>query len=579
MFSFLWTYALWGLIAVPILAAIWLLNRRQRFYTVSSLMLWEHLRPLTQSGLRLNRLMTQFLFFLELLIILLFVSAAAGPAILSSDRFRPLTVVLDDSVSMRASDGQESFREKGIKQMEKSLRSRPFRPVRFILAGTEPKILSGVSGISEIQEKWKCYSPAARMDAALGAAGEISGEDGLILVISDHGPSGNLDSRIVWKAAGMPFSNAGFVSGVRSSAGDKDRILLETGNFSDQPMEQLLKIDGKDQQVRMEARGRKRMIFESPENADKPLIFQLPDDALAEDSRIILFPRPVKKAGVDVRIVNPGLHALVKRAVQASGLAFANTPAIPDIIFTDSRETGETNGRTWTVQMISEKEALPYSGPFVSDNSHPLMKGISLEGIIWASGRKAELPGVPVISIGDIPVLSDLRKPSGIHEIRLRMDGNQSTLPITPAWPGLIWNLIHWRISELPGLGESNVRAGTPLFFVPENKSARVRMILPDLTEHDVPVTDGKAYIQADQPGIYKIKSGDSESLFAVNFFSPEESDLSGCVSGQWGNWNDSESLRSDSLPLAWIFLLLALAGLAVHLMITSIPRPLRHSI
>ena len=570
MLSFFWPHALWSLISVPLLIAIWLLRRRHRVYTVSSLMLWEHLRPLTQSGLRLNRLQTQFLFFLELLILLLLVSGATGPAILSGDRFRPLTVVLDDSVSMRASDGQESFREKGIKQLEKILHSRPFRPVRFVLAGTEPKILDGDSGISEMRKEWQCYSPGARMDAALGTAEEISGKDGMILVISDHGPSGNLDSRIVWQAVGTPLSNAGFVSGVRSSAGDTDRILLETGNFSNQKMKTGLKMDGRDQQMEMEARGTKRMTFELPGNADKPIAFQLPEDALAEDNQLVLFPPQVKKAGVEVRIVNPGLHALVKRAVQASGLVSAHFPVIPDILFTDSRETVAANGRTWTVQMISEKEARPCKGPFVLDNSHPLMKGISLEGIIWASGTKAQLPGIPVISIGDIPVLTDLRKPSGVHEIRVRMDGNRSTLPITPAWPGLIWNLIHWRISELPGIRESNVRTGTLLCFVPEDRAANVGIMLPDRTEQNVPVTDGTACIQVYQPGIYTVASGNRETRFAANLFSPEESDLSMCVSGKWGNWDDDAAVRSDYLPLDWIFLLLALAGLAVHLMITT---------
>ncbi len=570
MLSFLHPFALTGLIAVPFLIAIWLLRRRHRVYTVSSRMLWEHLHPPAQSGLHLNRLQTRFLFFLELLIILLLVPAAAGPFLLSANRFLPLTVILDDSVSMRASDGHESFREKGIKQMENILRSRSFRPVRFILAGTEPKILSGISGIPGIDKEWKCYSPSARLDSALGTAGEISGKDGLILVISDHAPSGNPDSRILWRAVGSPLSNAGFVSGVRSTAGDKARIMLETGNFSDQKTEIRIKMYGTEQLLAMEARGRKRIIFEVPGNAEQPLTFQLPDDALAEDNQIILFPSAVKKAGADVRIVNPGLYALVKRAVQASGLTFAHTPAIPDILFTDSRETGEAYGRTWTVQMISEKNSLPYKGPFVADNSHPMMKGISLEGLIWASGKKTEMPGIPVISIGDIPVLTDLRKPSGVHEIRMRMDGSQSTLPITPAWPGLIWNMIHWRISELPGLGESNVRAGTSISFVPEDQATKVRLILPDRKEQDVPLTGGKAFVRIDQPGIYTVKSGNRESLFAANLFSPEESDLSACVSGQWGNWDDSAAVRRDSLPLDWIFLLLALAGLAFHLMITT---------
>ena len=568
MLSFLHFAAFAGFTAVPLLIAIWLLRTRQKICIVSSLMLWEHARPLTQTGLRVSRLQTRFLFFLELTVIVLLVFAAAGPFLVSGDRFQPLTVVLDDSVSMRASDGHQSFREKGLRQMEKILASRKFRPVRFLLAGTEPKILSG---ISEFHKQWQCQSPTARLDAALETAKEISGKHGQILVISDHAPVGKLEPGIVWQAVGSPLSNAGFVSGVRSSAGNKDRILVEIGNFSPHPVDSKLKIDGKEQDLSVEAGGRKRMIVEVPANTDnKPLVFQIPADALAEDNQLILLPPPVKKAGVEVRIVNPGLHALVKRAVQASGLALPHSPAIPDILFTDTREISAANGKTWTVQMISEKDARPYTGPFVSDNSHPLMKGISLEGMIWASGKKAELPGFPIISIGNIPVLTVVRKPSGIQEIRMRMNTDQSTLPLTPAWPELIWNLIHWRISELPGLAQTNVRAGTAFSFVPENTSDPVQVVFPDSTEQDIPVTHGKAWIKADFPGLCTIRSGNRETLFAVSLFSPEESDLSTCVSGQWGNGNDFAEASRDSLPLDWIFLLAALAGLGVHLMLIT---------
>ena len=48
-----------------------------------------------------------------------------------------------------------------------------------------------------------------------------------------------------------------------------------------------------------------------------------------------------------------------------------------------------------------------YTGPFVVDDSHPLAKGIALEGVVWAGASVTNTPGeIPVILAGNVPLLS-----------------------------------------------------------------------------------------------------------------------------------------------------------------------------
>src|SRR5260370_30747653 len=89
MFSLLTTpWALWGLLAIPALVAIYWLRNRFRQVPVSSLMLWRDQKEARQGGFRIRRLQTPLLFFLELLALVLLVGAAAGasPSLPSAHR-------------------------------------------------------------------------------------------------------------------------------------------------------------------------------------------------------------------------------------------------------------------------------------------------------------------------------------------------------------------------------------------------------------------------------------------------------------------------------------------------------------
>src|SRR5438105_4098304 len=103
--------ALFGLLALPALAAIYLLHNRSRPRPVSSLLLWTDARVAPEGGRRVDPPRPPLAFWLELLALLLLVLAAAGPQVPANPGARPLVVVLDDSFSMLAG-GADSSRKR-----------------------------------------------------------------------------------------------------------------------------------------------------------------------------------------------------------------------------------------------------------------------------------------------------------------------------------------------------------------------------------------------------------------------------------------------------------------------------------
>ena len=137
-----------SLFAIVGLAAIYLLHTRSRRYPVSSLMLWVNQQQARQGGLRLERLQTPLLFFLELLAIILLALAVAAPIVRTTQGTIPLMVVLDDSFSMLAGV-DETPKSRAIAALKEELAPPGFNPftrrsyaVRYVLAGTEPQVLN-----------------------------------------------------------------------------------------------------------------------------------------------------------------------------------------------------------------------------------------------------------------------------------------------------------------------------------------------------------------------------------------------------------------------------------------------------
>ncbi|MDK1032688.1 MAG: hypothetical protein QGD94_11825, partial [Planctomycetia bacterium] len=292
-------------------------------------------------------------------------------------------------------------------------------------------------------------------------------------------------------------------------------------------------------------------------------------DALAIDNEITLLPLKHKPVRVDVQIADTELRESVEKALNATRRALITTRGV-ELLLTDRERAPAAGPQTWTVQFFAEQDALAYIGPFVIDRSHPLAEGLALEGVVWAAGKTERMPGTAVISAGNVPLLSDKVHLNGRHELRIRLQPKLSTLQESPNWPVLIWNLLQYRASDFPGLQQANLRLGTEAVLTLKSVSQNpVTVTTPDGRVRLLRASGKKTIIDADDVGLFQVKTEQGETFtFASNALCRDESDLTQCTSGRWGNWLDEAATRTELLSIAWLFLLLALATLTAHMVL-----------
>ncbi|HEY7314754.1 MAG TPA: BatA domain-containing protein [Gemmataceae bacterium] len=576
---FTYPLAFWGFLALPILIAIYWLRTRHRRYPVSSLMLWLDPNESQQGGTRLDRLRTPLLFFLELLALTLFVLAAADPHLPLRQSVRPLIVVLDDSFSMQAG-GEQSPRNQAVRALAEELKRRPRPSVRFLLAGENTQALSETAhttpeALDRLRD-WRCRASSAQLEEALAFASELGGELPLLLVLSDRAPPHELHKgRVQWWAFGQPRPNLALINAVRTPHDGGERCLLEIANYSEEARESVLVVETGEppaelqrSNLRLDPHQTRRVILQLREQTAL-LRARLEDDDLAIDNQVSLLPVAARPVRTDVRMEDKTLRDSIDKALRATGHALPDDKE-PDLVFTDQTEPLEDAGDAWVVHVLAEKNAVSYAGPFVFDRNHPLTEGLSLQGVVWGAGKSREVSGSPVLLAGDVPLLTDSETVAGGHALRLRLRPDLSTLPEAPAWPVLVWNLLRWRAEQKPGLKRENLRLGEQAVLSFATPHERVTVVRPDGTRQTLPVQDRRLIVRGDEAGVWSVEADDESASFAVNALSAEESDLTGCVSGRWGDWLDETSLRLEYQSIAWLLLLLVLAIATLHLLLVA---------
>jgi len=469
------------------------------------------------------------------------------------------------------------------------LKSARYEPVYFVLAGESPQLLgeaaNNVDQAVKLLQNWRCGAPVAELEGAITFAFELGGPRARALVVTDHAPQQDLsDSRLQWWSFGSSQPNFAFVNAARTLRDDEDRVLLEIANLSLSSGSTTLSVEsvesnnpqsslqfgslqfGRNPQSIALGAGETRRILLTLKPGAPALRARLSDDALLVDNEVTLLAESSRNVRVDLRARDAAVRALVEKAVASSPNASLSANKA-ELVITDESDAKTEDADApdaWTLQIVSEKDAASFLGPFVIDRSHPLSEGLSLGGVVWGGGKARQLIGTPVVNAGDVPLLTDVER-AGVHELRLRLRPDLSTLQETPNWPILIWNLINWRAQVAPGLRQKNLRLGADAALTVEPGVESVSVVDPRRVTRQLPARDKAVLIRADVAGVYEIGAKQNRYSFAANALQREESDLTRASSGRWGNWANATALQWEYRRVAWVLLLLALSALAVH--------------
>jgi len=567
-------WALLGMLALPALAAIYLFRSRSRPLQVSSLMLWVDATRAHEGGRILKTLHVPLLLVLELLAAALLVLAATDPRVQAGGA-GPLMIVLDDSFSMQAG-GEESPRGRTVRAVEHLLADEPGTPVQFLVARREPQLLGervrGAARAAEVLARWECLSPISALDPALALAAQIGGPHARMLVMTDHAPADpDVRGRLLWRAFGRTRSNLAIVHAARSTDPARDRCLVEVANFAKGSRQVTVSVrhEGTDwsparRGVALGPGGRQAVWFDLPPGSGLVRAV-LPDDALAFDNEAALLPQQTTPVRVRLAVSNEPLAGAIRRGLAAAGRARI-TPRGPHLVITDRAPAETLPPETWTVQIVVDAEAEAFVGPYVLDRSHPLCAGLDLGGVIWAAAKTPPLPGTPVVSVGNVALVTETRRGDEGRHLRLRIQPDLSNLGRSTNWPVLVWNLLAYRAAHLPGLERVNVRLGSTVALVLPADVAEVEVFSPDGRTRRSAVHGRRVAVEAARLGLYEVRSGGATHRFAASALAPSESDLVACAAGEWGQWDRDDAARSGLRPLAWIAMLAALGVFVTHL-------------
>ncbi len=583
-----------ALLAIPAIVAIHLFRRRFPVRSIAGLFLWQVGRTTPEGGGRIARLPITASLVLECLAALALALMLAGARCSPAGVGQHLVVLLDDSASMAAVNaGGESARDRAVRRVLAEIaRLRAGARVTLVLSGDRPAMLAGPAALAAEARPalatWTPQAPHHSLGLGIRLARELAGATGTLMVMSDLTPETRGEGAFeggLWVSVGEPLPNVGITAAQRTRAPDGDRgvVSLTLANHADAPARRRVSVSVGE----VEALARDVDVPPGISSLTLPIPAGLPvvrvalsDDALERDNGVILAePRP-QVVGVENHLPNGrGRQALIKALDALSGV----TPSESGhLAFVDAGDldTPRPSG-AWRVGFgrppagwLATGEPRDFLGPFVLEKRHPLLSGMTLNGVVWAGAVPLAAGAVhPVVSAGDQALAgraaATSARPRAETLMLFNLDLERTNLIRAPDWPILISNLVEWRRQGLPGPERWNYRTGEWVRVRLGRDPTGPLRFRCGTVERALPPGRQLEFLAPSPGGLVQILEGDAVLFeIGVNFLDESESDLRRQATADVGTLTAGAGLRAESGPasdpLFWV--LLAIGGTAILL-------------
>ncbi len=563
-----------ALLAVPAVLALHLFRRRFRPREVSALFLWRARDHAPATGRQREPLRSSASLWLELACAALLALAFSGPrASCAGARAEHCIVVLDGSASMSARSARGAAFERAAQGLRERIEAleRGSR-VTLVESGRQARLLAGPSALPaaalDALANWRPAAPSHDLAPALALARQFSGGERIVVCTDQFEPQGWADD-IELVATGEPLDNWAFVRAVRTlesdaHGGERERLFLTLASYA-QAERQLTMVvrEGARELARSElslAAGARRLIsFDAPPGT-AGLTAHIGDDALDFDNTVWLAPSARRTLALHSdlsaetlaslglsRAPEGGIErwlALVPRSFEASVIERAQ------LVLGAARST---DGPAWFIELAPlGPERRDWLGPLLVDRTHPALEGVTLEGLVWSGDPALRLRGTPLISVGEVALLSEER--SGPRRVwRFNLDPQRSSLQRAPDWPILLANFAQLRRAATSGAAASSLAVGQRLEFsldglvAAELDAGATFELAGPLARLDgassangasstraLPLRAQLQYDGLDTPGWYRLSAQGRElALLGVSFLDGAESDLGAASSGR----------------------------------------------
>jgi Ca-activated chloride channel homolog len=568
-----------------VVVATYLLKPRRSNRPIASTLLWRSVIDELEARRPWRRIPPSLLLLVQLLALAAGVVALARPYVRSSLAIGPDAIVLlDDSASMQATDvapNRLAAAQARVSEMIDGL--QPDQSMTLIAMGDVPSVLAPRSGdqvaLRQALAGVRPTSQTANLAAALSLAASLASDrpNVQVVVVGD----GNLDRS--QQPAALPFpvryvlvggaaENLAIAAfGTRKDAGALvalARVVNYGARTHAATLE--LRVDGLPQAPQafvIEPGASANAQWNDLPPAAQQLEVRIDEpDALALDNAawvVTTGQRPTRvllvtegnvfleralalRPGVSVAHATPGDYAPEgpqAADAQAPGRlgSLAASRPFDLVVFDGFLPPGLPSAGSLLVVdpppdngqgLARLGDELPVPQVRAAQPNSPLLANVALDTIHVNRTRQIQLPAWAdaIIDTPDTPLLIAGER-DGQRVALLGFDLHQSDLPLQPAFPVLVQNLLDWLVPS--GSVETPVvRAGEPVRLVPMPGARSIDVVGPDGVRSSVaPPFPPLPFGQTDRPGLYQVvqrdaAGGEVASAFAANFFSPAQSHL-----------------------------------------------------
>ncbi len=542
--SFAAPFGLLALLAIPVVLFLHKFRRRFARRRVAGLFLYAPDAIVAHGGRKRTRLLRTASLWLELAAALVLAALLSGLSLGATETQRHLICVVDASASMAAQVGGESVAARVRARIGELVRRDDVDLVSVILTAPRPEILVGPRArpaeARSALAAWVPRLPHHDPGPAWTLAQELAAPGDQLVFLTDHRVV--VPPRFAVEALGRAVDNVAIAGARRVRFGTTDRVFVDlvlrgaaarvvsvTLRVGDAPAASATK------ELRLTPGRPGHVEFRTPAT-DLPLRLALPADALAIDNRATLLRdalRVVRVANLLPKTMSDPLR-MADALAATPGLRLVRDPATADLVFATGPGRLDAN-RVEVILGPTTAKTDAWLGPFVVERRHPLLDGMTLDGVIWSSGR-GELPGLPLVSAGARVLCSEERVAGGTR-FRLDLAPARTNFASSPDWPIFVANVAALARRRLPGQLARNVRLGESMQYRVAHPEAldlaKVALVRPDGSRQ---AAHGRRVLSfvAGMPGLYRLELPEGEAAddvrFSVSFVDAQESDLTGAV-------------------------------------------------
>lgn len=567
--AFLWT----AIIPVTVLL-YYFFRKKYKEKTISSTMFWETVMKETKVSPYLQYLQRNALFYLQMLALILLVFALLQPFFKTKAiAGEHIIWVVDTSATMLATENSETVFDLHKREMMSLSEQLAGKPLTIMTTGEEPTILlrdeTKLSLIQSTIENLTVEYEQEQLPKMLDFTESLlKGKETAIYLFTDHVERSELpleNDAITWFVKGSPevIENVSILRFGATQSDEGIAALAQLSNDTSTEKSGYFEIrsltDNKvlvKESVVIPARDTLELSFkELPSTSGLKASLQIEDDYTVDNESTILLQQQSSQTYVD-----GSLHQLVTAAFQAMDIPVSSVPTEQLVDLSDdaiivTNQTSQLTTSDSPVLLIgrNDEAAKEVNGEITTERDD-VFAYADMRDIFVSSVYPPFADYETIARVNDEPFIQR----SGRGDLIILADIQMTDWPLHPSFPLFLWSAREQMSTNSDYIGTFSPNERKSLSLVAEEETGEWE-IFSNSDEYITALQNGGQFTAPSQPGLYVLKSGQTEKQFTVALEQQEKQIEKGTsfTIGTASQGSVQETVKTSLVP--WFLLLIVL--------------------